>query len=245
MKYRYSMILLSLILAGCGVAPLQATPFPTPEIWSVDLDPALDWLRPDLSECTQNMEGISIVVDSPGGGHPGSVAKEFNIVWDSPDQIDGYAYILGWDELAIVVNKQNPLESLAVDDLQMIFEGKIKLWSEISGVSTSLSGEIQVWTYPPGDEVQNLFETIFGLENYQNPFAFVAPNPEAMLEAIKEDPLTIGILPARWIASGVNKVLIVDAGEEEIKKPILVIARSQPGQKEKDWLLCLMGKIEE
>jgi hypothetical protein len=245
MKNKRALLLVSLILAGCGVEPLQATPFPTPVIWDVTLDPALDWLRPYLNACTQSLDGVFIVAQGSTADYQTPFANTFDIAWGSPVQIDGSAFILGWDELAVIVNEENPILGLSKTDLTKIFEGNTNQWAEVPVSSDLSNGEIHVWTYPSGNTIQRDFEDILNTENYQNPFAGIAPNPQAMMEAVRDDPQAIGFLPERWIAPGVKKVEILELDENELKKPILVIAGEQPGQEEKGWLLCVMDKIKE
>lgn len=55
-------------------------------------------------------------------------------------------HLLGWDVLAIVVHKQNPVETLTLDQLQGIFSGELTDWQDVGGAA----GPILVVTSPSG-----------------------------------------------------------------------------------------------
>ena len=49
--------------------------------------------------------------------------------------------ILGLDGVAVIVNRDNPLETINLDDLASIFSGHYRLWSQIKSAG---SGQISV-----------------------------------------------------------------------------------------------------
>lgn len=58
---------------------------------------------------------------------------------------------LGWDVLSIIVNEQNPVDNLALDQLQGIFSGQILDWQDVGG----RPGPIVVVTCPDGSGMRS------------------------------------------------------------------------------------------
>ena len=52
----------------------------------------------------------------------------------TPDEKKNYAHtIIGYDALAIIVHKSNPIKSLTLQQLIDIYRGKIERWSQLGG----------------------------------------------------------------------------------------------------------------
>lgn len=41
--------------------------------------------------------------------------------------------LVGWDGVALIINKDNPVENLTIDDIKMLLSGKMTNWKEIGG----------------------------------------------------------------------------------------------------------------
>lgn len=65
-------------------------------------------------------------------------------------------HLLGWDVLAIVVHKDNPVESLSREQLQGIFSGELTNWQEVGG----LDKPIVVVTSPKGSGMRSAVQTL-------------------------------------------------------------------------------------
>ena len=132
---------------------------------------------------------------------------------------DTSAYQVGSDEIVVILNPENILLELTAQKVSGLFSGVILDWQEIGG----LSAAVQVWVFPPGEDVQRLFvgSTLSGLP--VTSLARLATSPEAMITAISEDVNAVGILTRRWVTDGVKAVY--SSGEY----PVLVFLSEDPG----------------
>ena len=123
-----------------------------------------------------------------------------------PPETFTYVYPLTREQIVFIVHPNNLIEVLDTSDLQAIFTGQKRDWFEVSG----LDNETEVWVYPIGDEIQQLFDReVLNNEPYTS-WAWLAPDPPAMLEAISENSSTIGFLPQAWLTEKV-KIVQVDS----------------------------------
>jgi len=84
----------------------------------------------------------------------------------TPDEKKNYAHtIIGYDALAIIVHKSNPIKSLTLQQLIDIYRGKIERWSQLGGVDKP----IILISKQPNRGLLYLFEKGTGLFHPSNP----------------------------------------------------------------------------
>ena len=102
-------------------------------------------------------------------------------------ETDGVAYQLGNMEFFVAINAENTVVDLTFDDVQAIYAGKIYNWSQLGGDDTT----IQVWAYRTDAGVNDI---LLG-DGTLSSLAKQAQSPEAMRDAVAENPSGIGFLP--------------------------------------------------
>lgn len=230
------------LLVSCTPAPNPAQPVSTPAfIWHVQIEPEVDYLRPVFNLCAQQNPEIGILlVDRLSTS---TVPADFYFRWGAPENIQGYAVVLGSDHLAIIVHPSNPHKGLARDDLRSIYQNVLTDWNDLDP-ALSFSGQIEVWRYQPEQSIQRIFEQLLNTPLLRNPFAMLAPDPEAMRQAVSQNPDAIGFLPARWLNTSVKPLMLSDVTAEALSQPVLAISSSEPDSLQQSWLHCVQDILE-
>jgi hypothetical protein len=235
MRFKVLFFLLLIALAGCRP---QSSPAATSEIWQVEVSPALQWLGPVFNSCALKQPGIGIILVQGTGTIP-----DFIFEWGPNTNHPGYTLQLGQDELKVVVNSSNPVGSLSGEDLISILNGRITDWSQVGISSLSASG-IEVWANPPGDEAAGALAHAFPGRLTKNPFVSIAPDSNAMRQAVSGNPAAIGYLPGRWLDNSIKMVVIQGVQPELLTHPILVtLPGGEPQDAKKQWLFCLQRAL--
>lgn len=143
-------------------------------------------------------------------------------------------HFLGWDTLAVVVKRGNPVEMLSRDQLHGIFSGEIRNWREVGGRDES----IIVVTSPKGSGIRAAVQELilggkpFTAGEVVSGVAGQADQQVAML------PAAITAVSASMIDHQQVKTVGVDgflpnaanvaAGRYPLAKPLCLITRGQP-----------------
>ncbi len=121
-------------------------------------------------------------------------------------QAPGTFRVLALDALVPVVSPRNPISTISVEDLARIFAGEVESWAELGGVDQPVYLHVPA----PGDAARSIF-----LERVMLPLgkgidldSSEHDDSAAMLDAIRRDPLAIGLVRK----SQVDRVRILDLG---------------------------------
>ena len=105
------------------------------------------------------------------------------------------------DAIALIVNKDNPLDILSTDELSEILSGKVKKWDELS---PSKLGEIEVVFDDAGSStVKYMRDKLTGGE----PIAakvYAQGNCPKVIEAVKTHKNAIGFIGVSWLQSNLD-----------------------------------------
>jgi phosphate transport system substrate-binding protein len=144
---------------------------------------------------------------------------------------------VGWDDLAVIVHPQNPVMTLSMADLQAIFSGQVSDWSEMG--DHKRIGKLETWIYPSGEDVQQVFLSLFGGQAMQNSRAWLAPDPQSMRIAVSSALSAIGYLPRRWADSSVKVLDLTGVQGTTLRRPILALSHREPQGAQRLWLECI------
>lgn len=233
-----------LLLNACQPTNSIANPTPTLALWQVQFSPSLQWMGPVMNLCAQNDSGIGLIVSELPAESLEPLEADITLRWDEPDDLPFYSSLLGWDDLIVSVNADNPITELTLLELKQIYSGKIRNWGNLLDDDQANPGEIQVWTIPPGDDIQQVFADGLVPEKFSYPFAMLAPDAHTMRQAIAENPGAIGYLPQRWVDSSIREVNLQDVDNSDLRRPILAILPNEPDARKKGWLACLAQNIQ-
>lgn len=227
-----------IFLSACQAS----TPFPTAappaiNLWQVQFTPALRWLTPTMSQCTREQASISLLVFERPAPSFDKSGSDFSLRWGAPENMVGFASVLGYDDLVVIINPSNLLKRISLADLKGIFSGKIQKWQEVSPSGT-FTGEILTWIFPADDDISQVMTQTLDIERTP-PGAFIAPDPETLLSVIASDPQSIGYLPKHWLNTSVKALEISGFSVDLLRQPLLAITLEKPQPSQQQWLICL------
>lgn len=131
---------------------------------------------------------------------------------DFPD--DKQVYIVQ-DGLAIIVNKDNPVENLTLEQVRDIYTHKIHNWKEVGGPDEA----INVFTREAGSGTRGAFEDlVMDDENPINATSNVQSSNGSLASSVAGDTFAIGYVSLGSVDSGVKAVKLdgIDATAENV-----------------------------
>ncbi|MGB8212208.1 MAG: substrate-binding domain-containing protein [Anaerolineales bacterium] len=184
--FRFLLFALVLLTAACTATP----PITTPGTIHMQVTDAADpWLK-QVINC-QGSNFLSVEVRTADLLDPHSADIVIRI--GQPEHLSSPVYQIGTDELLVIVNPQNPTQSLTASQVGGLFTGQIRTWETISGTSAL----VQVWSFPADEDVQQIFEqTVLGGSPLTSS-ARLANNQHEMVQAVTKDVNAIGIITQR------------------------------------------------
>ena len=221
------LIFLILILTACGQADSD---IPETEPLVVVLTPDVLPLRLAVTTCLAQSPDALIRVEE---SYLGQMDADLVIRLGEPDPLPPFAAQVASEELLLVVHPGNQSASLTLDQVADIFSGRMRHWSEVGGEDR----EIHVWVLLKVDEARKVFEREVLHGGLVTLNAFLAPHPNAMLEAVSGDPDAVGYLPKAWSTS---EVATISLG---IQMPVLVVADEEPQGVARELVACLQGDL--
>ncbi len=226
--------LLLILLAGCA-AP-SSTPQPTLVVWRVQRTPSLGWMDDAVNQCIREQAQAGVFLEEVAIAGIDPLQADITLTWGTVPEGDLPVYQLGSDSLAVIVHPDNPLQAVTADQFSSIASGKWTTWKQVDEI---LDGEIAWWVLLPEDETRLLLANILGADLQANPYAWLAPDPAAVVSSVAEDPLAIGAVPSRWVNASVKTILLEGIGLDKLALPILAVMREQPGSELTAFIGCL------
>jgi hypothetical protein len=98
---------------------------------------------------------------------------------------------------------------------------------------------------PSGDEGLDILVKAIGVQPSHNPFAWIAPDAEAVRQAVAENPSAMGFIPTQWLNESVKSISLEGLEETTLTQPILAITPQQPEPQLTSFLQCLQSEIEK
>jgi len=234
------LILGLLFFNACGRPP-HTTPAATPVLINVALTPAMGTFREVLHSCSKaHTEFILNVYESSAGTLDQQSVDLVIQLGGDPDP--KFTYPIGEETIDLIVNSSNNVMTISEEKLRDIFSGRITSWAEVGGEQQP----VHVWIYPDVYATRRIFDGVFTLNENLSPNALIAPNPQAMLEAIGDDPLAIGYVPQSWLAQDQNgeqvrPLQINQKLVELLHQPVYALSQIKPGDALQKLLICLQS----
>ena len=225
-----------MILAGCSTTMQATSPAPTLQPLVIGITPALEPARPALHACSVFHPEVALIVKEVPASGP-TQGTDITLRLGAPTSGIRFAAALENEQVAVILNQKNPVRSLSGGELRDLFSGRIQTWSEAGGMDQ----QVQVWVYPSGDDVRQVFDAAILKGKSLSSRARLAADPAAMLKGISEDPHAIGYLPHAWLDSKVTALSLDQAIENQLDQPILALSSSEPQGVLRDFLACLQN----
>jgi phosphate transport system substrate-binding protein len=153
-----------------------------------------------------------------------------------------YLSQMGWEQIMVIVNQGNGLSQLSSSEIQSVYTGQTSKWDNDAGQP------IQVWVLTDGDPVRMLFDRAVLKSSRLTSEAMLAPDPEAMLEAISSDTNAIGYLPGSALSSSdpslvaqVKVIQLEQLLQDELHPPVIALTQNEPDGLVRELLLCVQA----
>lgn len=230
----------AVILSACATA-LTPTPALPTEWLRVQISPALSVFDSVYNSCTP--QGIGLAIQQAEGTAFTSEQADLTLSWGFPPDTAGYAAELSQEELVLVVNPENPVQSLAISSLQAVYTGDLPGWDwDFLGQSTI---PLTAYLYPEKSDLQVVLDaSIFTKGQSPAREVVIAPGPAELRAAVAADPGALGFLPRRWVDASVKVVPVDDLPGGEWTRPLLAISRFEPQGAAREWLLCVQEGMQ-
>ncbi len=233
------------LLISCG-APELSTPAPTPEAIQVIFPSALKSWADKFSRCASNNPLVGLYFFQSPSADKFFDSNNLVLELGEPLQIEEDSYLsqIGWDQIDVIINQDNNISQLTTNELQGIFSGLTSIWA------TDNSQPIQVWVLPDDDTVRKYFDHAVLQSHPLTSEAKLAPDSDAMLQAVSNDTNAIGYLPESIISSSdpavVSKVKIIQVDtslQDEFSQPVIAITQNEPEGLMRELLVCVQSSI--
>lgn len=135
--------------------------------------------------------------------------------------IDPVEFIVGLDGLAILINKNNPVNELTIDQLRDIFMAKITNWNELGGENRKiviLSRESNSGTHMFFKEHVIRHDDKNSKDEFA-PQALLMPSSQAIYDEVYQNPNALGYVGMGFINSGVKAVSVAVNSDSEYVYP--------------------------
>jgi hypothetical protein len=244
-RFHFSMFCLPVVvmlLSACGTPPV-ATPVPTPEAVFLAYPPELRPYAGELAACARQYPEISLfLTETVTDPAPDGQTTLFLASSSPPPALSEWqASLLAEDWLVVIVNRENPLEHLSAGALRLLWTGETESWASLGGADES----IQIWAYPAGSTLRKLFDSAVLSGELTSSRAWLAPDPQAALEAVAASPAAISYVPASWLesaepelAEALRQVELPDEVNEELRQPVIALTEGAPQGALRTLLLC-------
>jgi len=206
-----------LIFLITACAP-TGTPIPETRIVNVYATLATQpWLA-DVFACASRGTVIR-VADTPADA-------DISLRLGEPELLVKPAYQINTEEIVVVMNYARPLSELSLEQVRELFTGSVPNWNGINPewgeAHASKSGEVHVWVYSSGEDIQQVFDRLVLEGRLVTSQARLAVSPQQMHDEVANDESAIGFVPRRWFTTSVfEEAVIPDI-------PVLAIANEEP-----------------
>jgi hypothetical protein len=220
---RILLSLLVLALAILAAACVPTGPEPARHLLDVHVTSAAYPRVGELYQCTPPSTVIRL---------SGPATAQLIVRLGEPDPLLTPAYELGTEDVLVVTHTQVGVSSLTLEQAQQVFAGIITNWQDVGGNDLP----IQVWTYAPGEDIQQIFQRVVMSGRPVTSMARLAASSQGMSDEVGNTPGSVGYLARRWKAGNTRDVL------NFATVPVLAVTRSQPDAAVKALIDCLQRK---
>jgi len=150
--------------------------------------------------------------------------------------------VIAQDGIAIVVNKDNPLQELTLYQIRDVFEGQITDWEELG----SSAGSIVVISREPGSGTRTMFEELVMHRHRVTSTALIMPGSKAMRDYVATHTEAIGYLSIGYLGPDVAALAIdnipleqqtIEQGIYPLTRPFLLVSRAEPAPEITNFML--------
>jgi phosphate transport system substrate-binding protein len=151
---------------------------------------------------------------------------------------------VAWDALAIIINKQNPVNNITTEQVKAMYLGKIKNWSELGGPDAPIHLYVRRGNY--SGVGYTIRQYIFQDSATEFVSDYVVKSSGPLEKAIEKDPLAVGITGISSARKRKVKIIGFDGkaptydnvrnGKYGLYRPLYLVTSPQPSVHVKDFV---------
>jgi phosphate transport system substrate-binding protein len=239
------LIIFALLLAGCasssnstsktdGVQYIQNKGSDTMVNLALAWAEAYQKIHPEVSVSVTgggSGTGISALINGTVDiANASREIKEEEITAAKGEGFDPYELVVAKDAIAVIVNKENPIDTLTMEQISGIYRGDYSNWSELGGYDNPivrLSRETNSGTHV------YFLEKVVRLGNKDDkslftPETLLLPSSEGIIAEVRDNPNAIGYDGLGYITDEVKTLAIApQAGEDAVLPSIETVNNNQ------------------
>ena len=222
------------LAAGCAAPPPAPPPIPAPQIVRIQYAPGTAPLLPALSACFGELPALAPRMEERPPTRLEPSEADLTLWWGKAPPESGFAYLLGYDSLRVVVSAQREGGEPTPFEVAAIYRGYAPPENE-----SAPAAALTAWTYPEGHPFRQSFEASLLEGASTSSAARLAPHSQAMLEGVAGDPQAVGYLPSFWLSAAVHPLEIALPPQ-----PVLALSPREPQGAARNLLACWQAKLE-
>lgn len=217
---------------------------------------SLAWMAPVMDVCTRSFPALSIVTSEVPAESAAIEDHHILLRWGATADLPASSYVLGYDDLALVVNPQNPLASLTPALISSIYLGEVTTWSEAAAqcpecfansMEESFASQlIALYAYSTATQTQSAFTALF-MNNLQqlSSAGVLVPDEEAMIAEVASQPAALGFAPAHFTTDGVKAISVTTLDPaRSLTLPVIAVTNQPLPPVASQWLTCIQNVLE-
>ncbi|HNV70275.1 MAG TPA: phosphate ABC transporter substrate-binding protein [Candidatus Ozemobacteraceae bacterium] len=170
-----------------------------------------------------------------GTAHLGMSSRDLK--QDHADEKTLTAIPLALDAIAVIVNAENPIQSLTLAQLRELFSGKIRNWQDLGGKHR----EVHLVVREEGSGTRTAFEELVMKEGKTelpiDTYALVQDSTGGVREVVRTDPGAIGFISLGAVTKQIKAVHVdgveptiaaVKAQKYKLVRPFLLVTKGPP-----------------
>ena len=220
------LLITVLLLVSCrSNTPALSTP--SPYVTKAGISPYLpSTYQAQVAACSRELPGTAVQYIPAPAPFPDPLNFDLLIWWGDPALYSSLftsqftAYQLGYDELQVITSPENQLYRISSNDIRRIFSGTLQSWSALP--DSELNGSIQLWTYPSGTQVREVFQTHLLNEMQISSAARIVPGSGEMVTEVAANPGSIGFALSSGVEKYEDEIKIVRL-EKDLTFPVLAV----------------------
>lgn len=240
MRIRFGWLMIALVITGC--TPVLPTLPPAPAETIIQHTPALRYIENQIQACSLANSPLPVLVNEYPINRMNAQTADITLVYEKPIDPNLPAYLLGEDQLVVIINPQNKISTISLITLQGIFQGFITHWEAVDpSITENNGGAIDIWGYKQSDELQIIIENRLNEAKHLNTQINIVEYPETIKDMVAKNPASIGVITRAYLTDEVKAVAIYGLPEQDLTLPIVAQTRSKPGVYQTIILSCLQS----
>lgn len=198
------------------------------EIVKVEMSSSLNWIIPEINQCNQIGPRYQLLFQNNAKDPTEKLTIRIGEVNGSEEKY----FKIFEESVYLVINQSNPLIQIHALQVNDIYSGKISNWQNLkescpdcfekNNIDSVSKLPIQAWAFIPDSTSQKIIEDLFLNQVGKSPVVNIAPDEQAMAEAISLNPSAIGFLLGHWKNDQLKVIPILDLQQERQSTPVLV-----------------------